>query len=102
MYRTVLVVAILTLSSCGGGSRVTGDVGRACMAAGRSNANPILCSCVQRAANETLSAPEQRAAATYFKNPERLQSMKLDDRPAADRAWVRYDAFVDTARAMCN
>lgn len=99
----ILVVAMLALSSCGGGGgRPTGEVGQACLAAGRSAANPQLCGCIDQVAGRTLSRAEQGLAAQYFEDPEALQVMKLDDRPRAERMWARYDNFVDTARAVCG
>ena len=99
----ILVVALFALSSCGGGgARPTGEVGRACLAAGRSAANPQLCGCIDQVAGRTLSRAEQGVVAQYFEDPEALQAMKLDDRPRAERMWDRYDNFVDTARAVCG
>ncbi|KAA9008261.1 arginine transporter [Histidinibacterium aquaticum] len=103
MHRLILILAVLTLSSCGGGgARPTGAVGEACLAAGRSAANPRVCGCIDQVAGNTLTPAEQRAAANYFEDPEELQAMKLDDRPAAERMWDRYDNFVQTARAICS
>ncbi|WP_085879949.1 hypothetical protein [Roseisalinus antarcticus] len=81
---------------------MTGEVGQACLAAGRSSANAQICGCIDEVAKRTLNAREQRAAASYFEDPEALQAMKIDDRPAAERMWVNYDNFVDTARATCG
>lgn len=106
MHRIIVILAVFTLSSCGGGggggSRPTGEVGQACMAAGRSAANPRLCGCIDQVAGYTLSRSEQGQVARYFTDLEELQRMKLDDSPAAERMWARYDNFVDTSRAICG
>lgn len=103
MRSILAIVAILTLSSCGGGGgRVTGDIGTACMAAGRSSANPALCGCVQQVANQTLSGQEQSRAAEFFAEPDRAQEIRTSDRPADERFWARYRAFADSARALCG
>lgn len=103
MHRLILVLALFTLSSCGsGGSRPTGEVGQACMAAGRSAANPRLCSCIDQVAGQTLTRAEQGETARYIRDPEALHSMKIDDRPRAERMWERYDRFVKTARTTCG
>jgi hypothetical protein len=54
MRILLATAAVLTLTSCGGG-RVSGDIGKACMDAGRAAANPALCSCIQQVANQSLS-----------------------------------------------
>jgi hypothetical protein len=103
MHRLILVLALLTLSSCGsGGNRPTGEVGQACMAAGRSAANPRLCSCIDQVAGRTLSRAEQRETARYVRDPEALHAMKIDDSPRAEAMWARYDNFVKTARTTCG
>ncbi|QQA43727.1 hypothetical protein [Pelagovum pacificum] len=102
MKRLILVVAILAVASCGGERGSTGPVANACMASDRGNNNAALCGCVQRAAHQTLNRSEQRETARYFSDPERLQRMKLDDRPHADEAWRRYSRFIDTAESMCS
>jgi len=91
------------LASCGGGgSRPTGEVGQACMSAGRSAANPRLCSCIDQVAGRTLNRAEQRETASYIRDPEKLQEMKIDDRPRAEAMWRTYDRFVDAARTACG
>jgi len=106
MRRLSLGLACLALASCGpgatGAARSTGEVGRACLASDRSGAGPGLCACIDRAAAQTLTTAEQGAAAGYFADPEALQAMKLDDRPAAERMWARYENFTQTARALCS
>ena len=94
-------LAVLTLTSCGG-SRVSGDVGKACMSAGRSQANPELCSCVQRAANVTLRGSDQARAAEFFADPQKAQDMRQSDNSGHEAFWLRYKAFVSTAEAICR
>lgn len=101
MRAVVVLLIALSLTSCGGG-RVSGDVGRACMDAGRSAANPALCACVQRAADAQLTRGEQRRVADFFEDPEVAQAVRKSDTPSADRFWERYQAFAETARAMCG
>lgn len=98
MIRTVLFLSLLTLAACGG--RVTGEIGKACIAADRKAANPALCSCVQRAADATLTQREQVRAATFFENPQLAQ----DTRKASPsgRFWTRYKNFSSTAKRMCR
>ena len=100
------LLAMLVLASCGGGSRgtpsATGEISQACMAGGRSAANRQLCSCVQAAANQTLSSRDQTRAAEFFGDPDKAQDTRTADGPAAEAFWARYRNFVSTAEAMCR
>ncbi|MCC7321933.1 MAG: arginine transporter [Rubellimicrobium sp.] len=92
----------LVLDGCGGGVRVSGEIGTACIGGGRDAANPALCSCVQRAADQALTAAEQRRAATFFANPHLAQEVRQSDRASDERFWQRYRAFSERAEAMCG
>ncbi|SHI88810.1 arginine transporter [Wenxinia saemankumensis] len=101
MTRTALVGLILPfLAACGAG--VSGPVGEACMASGRSSANSVLCGCIQRVANDTLSGSEQRRAAQFFGDPQRAQDFRTRDDSASEAAWLRYRGFADRAEAICR
>lgn len=104
--RSILAVfVILSLSACSGGGRVSGPSGPisdACIAADRSAANRALCSCVQQAANQTLSGSEQSRAAGFFGNPDLAQAARTADSASAERFWGRYRNFTSTARAICG
>jgi hypothetical protein len=95
------LAALWGLGACGGG-RVSGEVGRACVAAGRSAASPQLCSCVQGVADQTLSASEQRLAAQFFEDPDLAQRTRTSNDPRTERFWERYRAFADYAAAVCG
>ena len=94
------MTAVLTLSACGG--RVSGDVGKACVNADRKAANAELCSCVQRAANQTLSGSEQAKAVAFFENPQLAQDTRQQGSTSSSRFWKRYKAFSAKARQMCG
>jgi len=96
-----LVMVLLALAACGTGGRVSGDVARACMAGGRQAANPALCSCVQSVANQSLSAAEQRRAASFFEDPQRAQDTRQSSNSGDSAFWHRYRAFADRASAQC-
>jgi len=101
MRKIIATIAVLTLSSCGGG-RVTGAVGKACMDAGRSDASAQLCSCVQRAANETLNGGDQSRAADFFADPERAEATRMSSSRSDDAFWSRYRDFANAAERMCQ
>ena len=94
------VLALWALGGCGGG--VSGEVGRACMASGRSAANPALCSCIQGAANGTLTQGEQNRAAALFESPDRAQATRASNARADEVFWSHYRAFADRAEALCD
>ena len=103
MRRFGLVAALGALVILGGcGGRVSGDIGRACMAGGRNAASPQLCSCVQGVANQSLSRGDQRRAAQFFENPDEAQQTRASDRAGDEAFWQRYRAFADRAEAICS
>ncbi|WP_368186652.1 arginine transporter [Aestuariibius sp. HNIBRBA575] len=105
MRICIALIAALTLTACGSGGRVSGPSGpisQACLAANRDAANRQLCSCVQQAANQTLSSSEQARAATFFETPDLAQAARTADGRSAERFWQRYRNFSDTARGMCS
>ncbi|MFC5567015.1 arginine transporter [Rubellimicrobium aerolatum] len=96
----VALGALVVLGSCGG--RVSGDIGRACMAGGRDAASARLCSCVQGVANQSLSGSDQKRAAQFFTEPDAAQQVRTSDRPGDEAFWERYRAFADRAAAICG
>jgi len=101
MQKFVLVSAMMILTACGGG-RVSGDVGKACMAADRKAASSSLCSCVQQAANRTLSRSDQKRAADFFEEPQKAQDTRQSDNHSDEAFWLRYKKFSATAEQMCR
>lgn len=103
MRAVFAILVVLALASCGGGGRgVSGDVAKACIAGGRDAANRSLCSCVQQVANQSLSASDQRRAATFFDDPDTAQQVRQSDRSSDEAFWTRYRAFADRAEASCG
>lgn len=99
--RYILLIGTLTLSACGG-DRVSGDIGQACVDAGRRDASPALCSCVQQVADQTLSNRDQARAVAFFAEPQQAQDTRQSS-ASADRAfWDRYRAFTDLATRICR
>ncbi len=101
MRRFLVFGTCITLAACGSG-RVSGEVGQACLAANRSAASPVLCSCIQGVANESLSGADQRRAASFFAEPDLAQSTRQADGRASEAFWDRYTAFADRARSSCG
>ncbi|GGL50986.1 hypothetical protein GCM10011392_01410 [Wenxinia marina] len=95
------MVAFAVLGSCGGGT-ASGEIGQACMAGGRSAANPRLCGCIQSVANQTLSRADQRRAARFFDDPDEAQETRTRDDSATEAFWRRYRDFANRAESACS
>lgn len=100
MRNILILLAGLALAGCGGGA--SGEIGRACIRADREAATSSLCSCVQRVANQSLSAADQRRAADFFDNPDKAEEVRRSDAARDDAFWERYRAFADRAEAVCS
>jgi hypothetical protein len=107
--RTILALAACAaLASCGGGrdappSRgyATGPIQTACLRADRRAADPLLCGCVQAAANASLSARDRNRAVRFYADPHRAQEVRQSDRASDEAFWRRYRAFVSVAERSC-
>lgn len=100
MRKSYFVVFAAVLAACG--PRVSGEIGQACLAGGRSAANPQLCSCIQQVANQSLSGRDQRRAATFFADPQLAQDIRQADGRANEAFWQRYRAFYQQAQQSCG
>lgn len=85
-----------------GGMAHAGKIEQACMASGRTGANPVLCVCIQNVANKTLSRSEQRKVAKFFSDPHRAQEVRQSDRASDEKLWTRYRQFGDAAQSYCS
>ncbi len=101
MTKYLMISTFVFLAACGG-ARVTGPIGKACIAADRRAATPALCSCVQQAASRTLSTSDQRRAAAFFDDPHSAQETRQSDNRSSEAFWLRYKKFSSTAKRMCG
>lgn len=100
MRKVLILLTMVALAGCGGGA--SGEIGSACVRAGRDAATPALCSCIQRVANQSLSSADQSRAADFFADPERAEEVRRSDATRDDAFWERYRAFTDRAEASCG
>ena len=108
---SLMLVATLVLSACGGGGRggdvvvarsyATGPMQTACLRSDRRAAGRQLCGCVQATANATLSRGDQAKAVRFFKDPHEAQVVRQSDRAADEAFWKRYKQFVEVAERTC-
>lgn len=84
------------------GAAQASAIKNACLGSDRSGGNYALCGCIQDAANRTLTARDQRLAATFFGDPQRAQEIRQSSRSSYERFWERYRNFGLAAEAFCQ
>lgn len=94
-------LAALTLI-CVAGAASAGPISTACNKSTRNAATPSLCSCIQRVADNTLQGADQRRVATFFRDPDKAQLVRMSQKRADDAFWDRYTAFGRQAEASCQ
>ena len=98
--RPTMIGAVLVLLA-GIGAAEANTIRNACLK-GERKANPRLCTCIQTAADRTLSRKDQRLAATFFRDPDRAQEIRQSDRRAHEVFWQRYKSFGAFAASICR
>jgi hypothetical protein len=96
------VAAALVALMATGGPAEARRIERACNASDRAAANPTLCACIQRVADQMLTNADQRKAARFFTDPQRAQEVRKSDTPADDAFWDRWRNFGSAARNVCG
>jgi len=100
MMKSITMAAALALV-LPAGMALSGPIERACVSSDRAKGNRALCSCIQQAANSTLSGSEQRRAAKFFKDPDLAHATWVSQTKSDDAFWERYKSFGQTAEAYC-
>ena len=96
-------IAILVAGLCLLGTETHADtIRKACLTSDRGSAKPRLCTCLQSAADRTLSGRDQRIAAGFFHDPEEAQRVRRSDRRRDEAFWERYERFGATAQKVCR
>ena len=96
--RYVVVAAVLAAAA---GSAQANTIRQACLTSERVS-SPGLCSCIQAAADRTLSARDQKVAASFFKDPDRAEEMRMSKRRTHEAFWDRYKEFGAVAASVCS
>lgn len=98
--------ALLVLGAALGGlfpvAGLADTVRTACLTSERGQSQARLCTCLQRAANQTLSKRDQRRVSTFFKDPEEAERTRRSNARRDEAFWERYEAFGETARKSCK
>lgn len=102
MYNLFLVLAVgCAISFVPEG--VHADVVRnACMSSKAKSKSVRLCSCIQAAADASLSNSEQKLTAKMIKDPELSQDVKASNSWRNERFWKRYTTFSQLAQKYCS
>lgn len=94
--------ALMGLTAPAQGFAATGVINDACRQSGRSEATPQRCSCIQQAANKSLTRSDRRKVAKWFKDPHQAQEVRMSDKSSDEALWKRYKAFGELAQAICQ
>lgn len=81
---------------------MAGPIDSACARSDRGARAGSLCGCIQQVANMTLSTADQRRAASFFRDPDQAQQVRMSKRDADNAFWGRYKNFAATAEAYCS
>jgi hypothetical protein len=91
-------VAILAIASVAQAGPIEG----ACLNSPRDAANRSLCSCIQQVADITLQNGDQNLVASFFKDPNKAEKLRMSQTKRDDAFWERYTTFGDQARLSCT
>ncbi|MEM8773740.1 MAG: hypothetical protein AAGF53_01825 [Pseudomonadota bacterium] len=80
----------------------TGPIHSACRSSGRDGTTARLCSCIQVAANQTLTQPQQQRAAGFYRNPQEAQVIRVSTRLRDEQFWEAYRAYGERAETLCR
>ena len=102
MTRTTLAAGLAVMMALAPGLAQAGAINRACLKSERKNITPELCRCIDSVASRTLSRPDRRLAAKFFRDPDRAQEIRRSDRPQDDAFWERYEMFSKRVASTCQ
>ena len=79
-----------------------GPIEGACLGSPRDAANRALCACIQQVADITLLNNDQSLVASFFKDPNKAEKLRMSQTKRDDAFWERYTIFGDQARLSCT
>ena len=116
MFRHLaLFICILAIASCGRSAPkerssqrlitpapvAYGPISKACLQSDRKKASRQLCTCIQAAADKTLSRSDQRKSVAFYSNPHLAQQIRQSERANDESFWEAYAAYGQEAARMC-
>jgi hypothetical protein len=99
-YMRKLVLALSFLAASAGVSYGAQAIESACRASARTKSDK-LCSCIQDVADYLLVRQEQLRVATFFRDPDRAQELRMSDGTSNNAFWQRYEKFAAVATKVC-
>ncbi len=84
------------------GTAQADSIRSACLKGSERAGNPRLCSCIQMAADQTLTRTDQKLAASFFRDPDRAEEVRMSKRRNHEEFWRRYKAFGAFAASVCS
>lgn len=78
-----------------------GPIETACLRSDRPNATRALCRCIDSVAQRNLTRAEQRRAASFFRDPQLAQDVRMSKSDRDNAFWARYRAFGAAAEQTC-
>ncbi len=78
-----------------------GPIESACNRSDRQAVSRSLCDCIDRVADMTLRGSDQKRVASFFKDPDKAQDVKMSKRDSDDAFWERYQVFTTQAEVYC-
>ena len=98
MMKPVVAIAAILLTTP---FAEAGPIDNACVGSDRGARNAPLCGCIQQVADMTLSRPDQRRAAAFFRDADQAQLVRMSKTDADNAFWARYKNFVAAAEGYC-
>ncbi len=100
--KTVLKAALAVIALVGTASLAhAGPIEGACLKSARNAANRSLCSCIQQVADITLQNTDQNLVASFFKDPNKAEKVRMSQSKRDDAFWDRYTTFGQQAALSC-
>ena len=98
MQKLVMAMGLLAVTAA---PSFAGDaIEQACQTSGRA-ASAEICSCIQAVADQTLEGSEQRRAAAFFRDPDKVEAQRRSDSRNDETFWQRYQNFAAAAEYSC-
>ena len=83
-------------------ARANDAIEKACLSSGRQAANAELCSCIQRVADQILTASDQRKGAAFFADPHKSQETRQSSNSDDGTFWKNWKDFGEAATKICR
>lgn len=92
----------LLVGSLLAGPAAADNVRKACVSSDQGRGKRSLCACIQRVADQTLTARDQKLVARFFKDPDHAQAIRQSESRTHEHFWERYEQFGQYAEDICR